>query len=128
VEVPVPATAAIMPGAAYPISFVADSGRIVLATLLAVADPSPFPLAIVDVAFSEVGNHAPLRIISPPARRVKLERSLDLKTWQDETCTLPPGSGQRFDSFIGSGLPIDCEVPCDVGDPRVFYRAVLLGP
>ena len=129
VAVTVPSTGAFTPGAAFPISFMSESGRIVLATLLQVADPLAAQLAIVDVAFSEAGEHAlVLQIVSPPARRVRLERSLDLKVWESEACTLPPGSGQRFESFIGNGLPIDCEVPCDVGDPRVFYRAVLLEP
>ena len=127
VAVTVPPDAGFPSGAAYPISFMAENGRIVLATLLQVANPLALPLAIVGVALSNSNDHALLlRIVSPPARRVKLQRSLDLKAWEDETCTLPPGSGQRFDSFIGNGLPIECEVPCDAGDPRVFYRAVLV--
>ncbi len=129
VEVTVPASSALMPGTAFPISFVADSGRIVLSTLLQIVSTAPSPLAIVDVAFAAPENHAlRIRVVSPSARRVKLQRSLDMIVWGDEPCTLPPGSGLRFDSFIGNGLPIDCEVPCDAAEPRVFYRAVLLEP
>ncbi|MFN0128336.1 MAG: hypothetical protein ACKV19_16810 [Verrucomicrobiales bacterium] len=109
----------------YPLTFTSSSGHTVLATLAQLAAP----LDIVAVSIAPVPEHAlRLKLNTPVQRVLKLQRSSDLVNWIDETCTTPPGSGSRLETFIGNGLPMECDVPCDPDEPYMYYRAVDLGP